>query len=57
MLRLLIENSLDKDDFVTFDFSDVVSVSHSFADECFGKLLLEYNIIEIKKISKYRNSL
>lgn len=37
-MRKGIELALKEKEFVTFDFSGVEFISHSFADECFGKL-------------------
>lgn len=55
-IRNKIEMSLRKNDFVTFDFSNVQFISHSFADECFGKLLIEWNLEELKKKSTFKNT-
>ena len=54
-LRLEIEENLKKGEFVFFDFSNVNVISHSFADECFGKLLLKWEIEELKKITTFIN--
>lgn len=54
--RLEIEASLRNGDFVTFDFDGVDLISHSFADECFGKLLLTWNLEEIQKLSTFKNT-
>ena len=55
-LRLEIEENLKKGEFVCFDFSDVDFISHSFADECFGKLLLSWDITELKKRTTFVNT-
>ena len=55
-LRLEIEDKLKKGEFVCFDFSDVDFVSHSFADDCFGKLLLKWDINELKKQTTFINT-
>ncbi|MBU3822502.1 STAS-like domain-containing protein [Flavobacteriaceae bacterium XHP0103] len=55
-LRLEIEESLRNDGFVIFNFEGVNTVSHSFADECFGKLLLSWNIEELKAKSTFQNT-
>ncbi len=54
-LRLNIESAIFNDDFVVFDFKDVNSISHSFADECFAKLLLSFEIQELKKKSTFKD--
>lgn len=55
-LRLEIEENLNKGEFVCFDFSGVDFVSHSFADECFGKLLLTRDISELQKLTTFINT-
>lgn len=55
-LRLEIEESLRNGDFITFDFKGVNMVSHSFADECFGKLLLTLELTELKTKSTFTNT-
>ena len=54
-IRFQIENSLQNGEFVTFDFEGVDSVSHSFADECFGKLLLAWRLEDLKSKSTFKN--
>lgn len=55
-LRGQIEMNLRRGEFVSFDFSDVSSISHSFADECFGKLLLSFDMQFLKKNSTFINT-
>lgn len=55
-LRMEIEETLKKGEFVCFDFSNVDFISHSFADECFGKLLLTWDIGELKKVTTFMNA-
>ena len=55
-LREQIEENLHKGEFVSFDFSNVSSVSHSFADECFGKLLLSFDFQFLKANSTFLNT-
>jgi len=55
-LRLEIEESLRNDEFVIFNFEGVNSISHSFADECFGKLLLSWNIEDLKAKSTFQGA-
>lgn len=47
-IRLEIEQSLKSDNFVTFNFQNVKLISHSFADECFGKLLISWSLDDLK---------
>ena len=52
-VREKIETAFRANEFVEFDFTDVSTVSHSFADECFGKLLLNWEMSEIKSLSTF----
>ncbi len=45
-LRNQVADVLKSGDKVTFDLSNVVSLSESYADELFGVLVLEYGITE-----------
>lgn len=55
-IRLQIEEILSDNGFAIFDFSGVDSISHSFADECFGKLLLTFDMDELKSKSTFKNA-
>lgn len=55
-LRRTFENSIHEGENVVFDFSDVKTISHSFADECFGKLLLRLDITELKSKTSFKNA-
>lgn len=55
-IRMQIESILDSKDFVVFDFAGVEFVSHSFSDECFGKLLLRLSFEELKSKSTFVNA-
>jgi len=54
--RMDIELALSKNEFVVFDFEGVVFISHSFADECFGKLLLSIKLSELKQKTTFQNA-
>lgn len=54
--RKEILSALVRNEFVTFDFSGVEFISHGFADECFGKLLLSIKIEELKKKTTFKNT-
>jgi len=54
--RMDIELALSKNEFVVFDFGGVDFISHSFADECFGKLLLENKLSDLKKQTTFQNA-
>ncbi|WP_321826274.1 STAS-like domain-containing protein [Maribacter dokdonensis] len=55
-LRLEIEKSLKSGGFIVFNFEGVQLISHSFADECFGKLLLSLDFNNIKSNSTFKNT-
>ncbi|PKA97789.1 uncharacterized protein DUF4325 [Flavobacteriaceae bacterium MAR_2009_75] len=55
-IRLEIENSLENGDFVTFNFEGVSLISHSFADECFAKLIEIVELDDLKKKSTFINA-
>lgn len=55
-MRKDIELALREKEFVTFDFSGVEFISHSFADECFGKLLLSMKIEELKRKTTFKDA-
>lgn len=54
--RMGIEEALSKNEFVVFDFDGVDFISHSFADECFGKLLLEIKLSDLKQKTTFKNA-
>lgn len=54
-LRIMIVENILNDEDVVFDFQDVVIVSNSFADECFGKILDEINFDTMKGKTKFVN--
>ncbi len=55
-IRVQIEPLLESNEFVIFDFEGVEFVSHSFSDECFGKLLLKFPFPELKSKSTFVNA-
>jgi hypothetical protein len=55
-LRLKIENSIKEGENVVFDFSGVNNISHSFADECFGKLLLSWELPDLRSKTTFTNT-
>lgn len=55
-IRLRVEKAFSNGDFVSFDFDKVELISHSFADECFGKLLLTWDLDFMKKNSTFLNT-
>lgn len=55
-IRTKIEDSIHNNMFVTFDFEGVDLISHSFADECFGKLLLTWDLNALKAKTTFKNT-
>ena len=45
----------DTDKFV-FDFAGVETVSKSFADECFAKLIFEFDVEQIRRKTTFKNT-
>lgn len=55
-IREDIERTISLNDDVCFDFEGVDVVSNSFADECFGKLLLRFDVHFIKQHTAFINA-
>lgn len=55
-IRIEIEEALSNGKFITFDFNGVNVISHSFADECFGKLLLKWDLNQLKTKTTFKNT-
>ncbi|WP_194775023.1 STAS-like domain-containing protein [Pararhodonellum marinum] len=55
-IRKDIEIALEQNQLVTFDFSGIDFISHSFADECFAKLLISMKIEELKKKTTFKDA-
>ena len=55
-IRKDIETQLSAGNFVEFNFEGVDFASHSFSDECFGKLLLLFSFEELKTRSTFVNT-
>lgn len=54
-IRLSVEDSIRGNNFVVFNLDGVMNISHSFADELFGKLLLTWTISELKEKTTFKN--
>lgn len=52
-IREEVSFTLFRNEFVCFDFEGVDTISHSFADECFGKLLLDFDIDFLRERSTF----
>ncbi len=55
-IRKEIEAAFLSESLIIFDFEDVTVVSHSFADECFGKLLLQFDLNILKSKTTFKNT-
>lgn len=53
---VIIPNICSNGDRMVFDFQDVEVVSHSFADECFGKLVEKFGLEFVKDRTTFRNA-
>jgi len=56
-IRLQIEDSIRSNDCVILDFKGVTVVSHAFADECFAKLFLDWDLEKVKSLTKFKNTI
>ncbi|MCD2424934.1 STAS-like domain-containing protein [Niabella pedocola] len=55
-IRSQIVEAMKQSDKIVFDFSDVETVSNSFADECFAKLTLFFSLDEVKSKTTFVNA-
>jgi hypothetical protein len=55
-IRLGLENHIENDLFLTFDFDGVRTISNSFADECFAKLFDRFDVQKVKKHTHFKNT-
>uniref|UniRef100_UPI00406C1782 STAS-like domain-containing protein n=1 Tax=Mucilaginibacter sp. CSA2-8R TaxID=3141542 RepID=UPI00406C1782 len=54
-IRSEIVSNIESGNFLIFDFAGINVISNSFADECFGKLLLNFDLDKIKSLSTFKN--
>lgn len=55
-IRVAITNSIKNNEVITVDFTDVNQITHSCADEIFGKLAEEIGINGLKKNISIKNT-
>lgn len=55
-VRTGIETAIREGQQIIFDFAGVEVVSNSFADECFGKLLLTFDLDTIRRHTTFKNT-
>lgn len=55
-VREQIKRALDYNDTVIIDCCGIDAMSVSFADECFGKLLFDFELQDLKNKVTYRNA-
>lgn len=51
-----IVDGLRRNEQIVFDLAGVDSVTNSFADECFAKLLFELDITTLKRMTTFKNA-
>jgi len=56
VVRNEIEKALNSGENVVFDLTGINTVSNSFADECFGKLLIDREFASIRKQTSFINT-
>lgn len=55
VIRGTISENLKEGEFITFNFNGVSVITNSFADECFGKLLFEFEFDRIRNQTTFVN--
>ena len=55
-LRKKIIIGIERQEKIVFDFSGVDIVSNSFADECFAKLMLHFDLPIVKEYTTFQNA-
>ncbi|WDF77124.1 STAS-like domain-containing protein [Mucilaginibacter sp. KACC 22773] len=55
-LREKIIEGIENDQKIIFDFAGVDIVSNSFADECFAKLMLHFDLPVVKEHTTFQNA-
>lgn len=55
LVRRELVRELNSGENLEFDFEGVYIISNSFADECFGKLLLEFQLESLKRLTTFKN--
>ena len=55
-MRRQIIVSIEKKEKIIFDFSGVEVVSNSFADECFAKLMIYFDLPVVKEYTTFQNA-
>jgi hypothetical protein len=55
-VRKKIVQRIKMNECVVFDFTGVEIVSNSFADECFAKLMVEFDLPKVKEHTTFQNA-
>ncbi|HEK21111.1 STAS-like domain-containing protein [Mucilaginibacter sp. HC2] len=55
-MRKQIIQGIEKKEKIVFDFSGVDIVSNSFADECFAKLMIHFDLPVVKEHTTFQNA-
>ena len=56
VVRETIVKSIERNEKVIFDFSDVEIITNSFADECFAKLVFDFDLPKVKEHTTFQNA-
>lgn len=56
IVRERIVKGIAEDQWIELDFDGVEVVSNSFADECFAKLMLEFDLPKVKAHTTFKNA-
>ena len=55
-LRMQVEESINNTENIVFDFAGIDIISHSYADEIFGKLIKKYGLTKFKEHTNFLNA-
>ncbi|MFB2120823.1 STAS-like domain-containing protein [Parapedobacter sp. 2B3] len=56
VVREKIAKGIEEDKLIVLDFDGVDVVSNSFADECFAKLMLDFDLPTVKAHTTFKNA-
>jgi len=56
VVREKIARGIEKNQWIVLDFDGVEVVSNSFADECFAKLMLDFDLPTVKAHTTFKNA-
>ena len=56
VVRKKIAKGIEQNQWIVLDFDGVEVVSNSFADECFAKLMLDFDLPTVKAHTTFKNA-